>query len=201
MTKTDTSFRVRQATSNDAPSLCQILNEIIAIGGTTAFETPLSVFELENHFLSGDDCIVCLLAETLTGEALGFQSLSRNSKLPTGWGDIATFTRREPRTPGIGTALFQSTVAFAGNLGLAAINATIRADNESGIPYYEKMGFKTYDVARGVPLKDGTPVDRISKTYSLGLDRKSVQESSEDALETRLFGKTQPARLSTPKTT
>lgn len=167
MATTDISFRVRQAISKDSVSLCPILNEIIAIGGTTALETPLSVIEFDDYLLSGGDCVVCFIAETLTGEALGFQSLLRNSKLPAGWGDIATFTRREPRRPGIGTALFQNTVAFARNLGLVAINATIRSDNYSGIPYYEKMGFETYAVARGVPLKDGTPVDRISKSYSL----------------------------------
>jgi len=167
MTTTDIGFRVRQATPEDAVSLCLILNEIIAIGGTTAYETPFSAIEFDDHLLSGGDCIVCFIAETLTGEALGFQSLLRDSELPAGWGNIATFTRREPRRPGVGTALFQSTVAFARNLGLVAINATIRADNYSGIPYYEKMGFKTYSVARDVPLKDGTPVDRISKTYSL----------------------------------
>ena len=167
MATTDIGFRVRQAISKDAASLCHILNEIIALGGTTAYETPFGVIEFDNHLLSGDGCIVCFIAETLTGEVLGFQSLLKNSDLPAGWGDIATFTRREPRRPGVGTALFQSTVAFARNLGLVAINATIRTDNYSGIPYYEKMGFTTYNVARGVPLKDGTPVDRISKRYSL----------------------------------
>ena len=168
MTATDVGFRVRQAISEDAASLCPILNEIIAIGGTTAYETPFSVIEFDDHLLSGDDCIVCFIAETLTGEALGFQSLLRNSELPADWGDIATFARREPRVPGLGTALFQHTVDFARNLGLVAINATIRADNYSGIPYYEKMGFKTYSVAHGVPLNDGTPVDRVSKSYPLG---------------------------------
>ena len=47
-------------------------------------------------------------------------------------------------------------------MGLAAINATIRADNYAGIPYYEKLGFETYAVAEGLPLGDGTPVDRAS---------------------------------------
>jgi GNAT superfamily N-acetyltransferase len=167
MPTAEVGFRVRQAVSKDAASLCLILNEIIAIGGTTAYETPLSVPEFDDHLLSGDDCIICFIAETLAGEALGFQSLLKNPGLPPRWGDIATFTRRQPRTPGIGTALFQNTRAFAQDFGLVAINATIRSDNYSGIPYYEKMGFKTYSVAHAVPLNDGTPVDRVSKSYLL----------------------------------
>ena len=66
-----------------------------------------------------------------------------------------------------GTALFERTKAAARALGLVAIGATIRADNHSGLPFYEKMGFRTYDVARAVPLGDGTPVDRIRKRYDL----------------------------------
>lgn len=163
----NTEFQIRQTTTGDAPALCRILNEIIAIGGTTAMETPLSVTEFDEVFLTGRECIVCFLAESLQGEALGFQSLTRNSKLPDAWADIATFTRREPRTPGVGAALFKRTVEFARHAGLIAINATIRADNHSGIPYYEKMGFNTYSITGGVPLKSGAPVDRTSKQYVL----------------------------------
>jgi GNAT superfamily N-acetyltransferase len=160
-------FRVRQATPGDTFWLCQILNKIIAIGGTTAIETPLSLAEFEDHFLIGRDCIICFVAEASNGELAGFQSLTRNSELPKAWADIATFTRREPRIAGVGTALFQSTITFARHYGIVVINATIRADNYSGLPYYEKMGFETYTVASGIPLKNGMLVDRISKKYCL----------------------------------
>jgi hypothetical protein len=49
---------------------------------------------------------------------------------------------------------------------ILAVNATIRADNHSGLPYYEKMGFTTYKIVEAAPLKNGTPVDRICKKYS-----------------------------------
>jgi GNAT superfamily N-acetyltransferase len=159
---------IRPATRDDAAPLSAILNRIIAIGGTTAFETPMTLADFDRHCLSGPDFILCLMAETADGgEALGFQSLVRNPALPAGWGDIATFTRREPPRPGVGAALFEATRRAARDLGLAAINATIRADNHAGIPFYEKMGFATYAVAEAVPLADGTPVDRVSKLYRL----------------------------------
>ena len=163
----EAEFRIRKATGDDAVALCRILNEIITIGGMTAIETLLSVVEFDEHFLTGADCIICFVAEALDGEALGFQSLTLNSMLPEAWADIASFTRRTPRRPGVGTALFKRTVDFARHAQLTAINATIRADNYSGIPYYEKMGFQTYDVARDIPLKNGVLVDRISKRYLL----------------------------------
>jgi L-amino acid N-acyltransferase YncA len=161
------NFRIRQATAADSAALRQILNDIIAIGGTTALETPLSTAAFNEYFLTGWDCIVCFIAESLNGKAVGFQSLTRNADLPADWADIATFTQRVPRMPGAGTALFEKTSVFARNFGLAAINATIRADNYAGIPYYEKIGFTTYKVRPGVPLKSGTPVDRISKRYDI----------------------------------
>jgi GNAT superfamily N-acetyltransferase len=164
----DIRLKIRQATSSDATHLCRILNEIITIGGTTALETMLSETDLNEHYISGPDCIICFVAEVFDGEMHGFQTLVKNSELPDDWADIGTFTRREPLIAGIGTALFEYTKRAARACGLSAINATIRADNNSGIPYYDKLGFKTYKVANAVPLKDGTPVDRISKVYNLG---------------------------------
>ncbi len=167
MTTFDPPLRVRPTTPEDAPALSRILNEIIAIGGTTALETPLGEAEFRTEFLDGAGVLSSLVAETAAGDALGFQVLQHNRALPDGWGDIATFTRREPRTPGVGSALFEHTKAAGRTLGLVALNATIRADNASGLPFYEKLGFQTYDVAKAIPLKDGTPVDRLRKRYSL----------------------------------
>ena len=44
---------------------------------------------------------------------------------------------------------------------------TIRADNLPGLAYYGRIGFTEYDRVTGVPLSDGTPVDRIRKVYRL----------------------------------
>lgn len=68
---------------------------------------------------------------------------------------------------GVATALFATTTAQARELGLSAINATIRADNVSGLAFYSKMGVEDCGIAKQLPLKDGTPVDRISKRYCL----------------------------------
>lgn len=161
------ALSVRPARDGDAAELCSLLNEIIAVGGTTAHETQLTDATFKDYFLVGQDHLSCQVAENDDGLLLGFQSLERNAKLPPGWGDIATFARLQPKVPGVGRALFAATLAVAKDLGLVAINATIRADNTSGLGYYGKMGFQDYAVKAGVPLSDGTPVDRISKRYMI----------------------------------
>jgi L-amino acid N-acyltransferase YncA len=158
--------RIRHAMQSDVSPLCDILNAIIRIGGTTALEEPLTEAKFTEYFIGGAQFLACLVAEDArSGSLLGFQALSRHPDLPKDWADIATFAKTEPKTPGVGTALFATTWTRARALKLAAINAEIRADNCGGLAYYEKMGFETYKVLKGVPLRSGAPVDRILKRY------------------------------------
>jgi L-amino acid N-acyltransferase YncA len=159
-------MKIRKAVSSDAEALSILLNEIIRAGGTTAIETPLSPAEFTDWFIDGEFPLACHVAE-LNGTLLGFQSLSVFGDPPIGSADIATFARLNPKTKGVGTALFPTTRAVAQNLGLIFINATIRADNVSGLAYYTAMGFEDYDRQVGVPLLDGTRVDRIKKRFLL----------------------------------
>ena len=155
----------RLATSDDAHELCEILNEIILIGGTTALETPLTEDEFASYFLQGKNHLCCYVAVDDLEAIAGFQALERHSKLPDDWADIATYARVKPKVAGVGTALFAASRLYATQSGIKAINATIRADNEGGLTYYDKMGFQTYSVSKNIPLKGGTPVDRISKRF------------------------------------
>ncbi|MBA5800225.1 GNAT family N-acetyltransferase [Rhizobium changzhiense] len=157
-------MHIRRAVSADAEELSSLLNEIIIAGGTTALETPLSAAEFADWFIDGEFPLACHVAEH-DQSLVGFQSLSLYGDPPKGVADIATFARLNPRTPGVGSALFPATRAAAEELGLEFINATIRADNVSGLGYYTKMGFETYDRLVQVPLQDGTPVDRIKKRF------------------------------------
>lgn len=157
---------IRKALKTDSKELCSILNEIIVIGGTTGFEIALSESEFESYFLNGQNYIECLLTEN-NGIIFGFQSLSHRSDLPTHWADIATFARVNSNIKGVGTALFESTLNFSRMQDITTLNATIRADNNPGLSYYDKMGFENYSIAKEIPLKDGTLVDRISKKYTV----------------------------------
>lgn len=156
---------IRPVDPGDVPALCDLLNEVIRIGGTTAFERPLTVEAFIDQFFKSQIQISFLVAEAETGELLGFQTLLTHEQLPDDWADIATFARVGAQAAGIGRALFAETVTIARRFGLVAINATIRADNAGGQAYYDAMGFVTYKVDEKVPLKSGYRVDRISKGY------------------------------------
>lgn len=158
---------IRPARVSDAAPLSDLLNEIIALGGTTAYEHPLTPDKFQSTFLEGPDFICCFVAEDADGAVAGFQSLEHRPRIPDDWGDIATFTRVGGTARGIGTALFARTLEFAHSAQLVGINAVIRADNSSGLRYYSKMGFEDYAVAKAIPLSDGTPVDRTTKRYFL----------------------------------
>lgn len=160
---------IRKAAPSDATELAGLLNEIIRAGGTTALETELTADAFDDWFISGQYALACHVAEA-SGKLFGFQSLSLFGDPPPGWADIATFARVTPRMKGVGTALFPATRKVAEGIGLKAINATIRADNVSGLAYYEKMGFETYHRVERLPLSDGTPVDRVKKHYLLAGD-------------------------------
>ena len=190
MTSQPISLTTRDATEADVPVLCQLLNDIIAIGGTTAFEVALTEADFLQSYLTGSDVISCVVAvpKDVTSDVpsellselssdvpsvptsaapVGFQSITVNPRLPEHWGDLATFCQQGLQGTGVGTVLFQHTRMTAINHQLIALNATIRADNSGGLAYYTRQGFVDYAVARGVPLKDGTPVDRLSKRLML----------------------------------
>jgi len=159
-------MKIRQAVPSDAEELSLLLNEIIRAGGTTAIETLLTAHEFADWYITGEFALACHVAE-FGGALVGFQSLSTYGDPPQGVADIATFARMNPKVKGVGSALFPATRSAAEKLGLTSINATIRADNVSGLAYYEKMGFETHDRLIQVPLVDGTPVDRIKKRFAL----------------------------------
>jgi GNAT superfamily N-acetyltransferase len=137
-------------------------------GGTTALETPYTPQALADAYLTGPEVHCCFVAtDPLTGRIEGFQTLGRNPPIPNDIGDIATFARVGSTQRGVGSALFKATRLRVHSLGLVAINATIRADNEGWLAFYGRQGFVDRAVRKAVPLADGTPVDRIIKHHVL----------------------------------
>jgi L-amino acid N-acyltransferase YncA len=162
------SLIVRPVAPDDASPLAELLNVVIARGGTTALEDAFTPDALAETYLSGTNVLICLVAvDPTTNRIEGFQTLGRYPNLPDDIGDIGTFARVDGVQRGVGSALFTAMAARARALGLSAINATIRADNTGGLAFYSKQGFVDHSVTVAVPLRDGTPVDRIHKRFSL----------------------------------
>lgn len=161
---------IRSATRADAPAMAELINAIIAIGGTTAYEDPFDAARMDEEFISLPQLVSCFVAEE-DGEIVGFQSLMRgfedHDPFPDDWGIIGTFARVGLTRRGVGAALFAHTVEAARAAGITTIDATIRADNTGGLAFYSRLGFVDYAVLRAVPLSDGTPMDRIRKRFDL----------------------------------
>lgn len=160
---------LRPARAEDAAEMAALLNEIIAIGGTTAHEDALDEAGMIERYISAPSLISCTVAEE-EAVILGFQGLFRPSpggQMPPDWAVIATFARVGRTGGGVGRALFAETLRRARAAGVRTIDATIRADNASGLGFYAHMGFADYGRLSAVPLKDGTPVDRIRKRFDL----------------------------------
>ena len=170
MSSSRVKIQIRPLQPTDVSTLLELLNEIVRAGGTTAIETPLTESEFCGYFTNSDNHLFCHVAVDDKGLLLGFQSLQKHPKLPAGWANIATYARRNPVTPGVGMALFEQTRRQAVIAGISFINATIRADNVGGLAYYSKTGFVDYSTEEAVPLKDGTPINRVSKKYTLPVD-------------------------------
>jgi len=157
---------VRAATRADAPAMADLINAIIALGGTTAHQTPFTPDRIVSHYIAAPGVLSCLVAEA-SGTILGFQGLERLKVLPDGWADIGTFVTPDRQRGGVGAALLEQTLASARAAGIATLNATIRADNAPGLAYYARHRFADYATDPDWCLEDGTPVGRVSRRRDL----------------------------------
>ncbi len=157
---------LRPARPEDAPEMAGLLNRIIAMGGTTAHETPFTPEAIQRHYIAGEEPICCHLALDDRG-LIGFQAVGRNPALPEGWGDIGTFVAPDRQRTGAGQALFAVTLTAAKAAGLSTLNATIRADNVPGLGYYARRGFVQYAQDPDFTLKSGAKVGRVSRRFEL----------------------------------
>lgn len=157
---------IRPAALADAAAMTALQNEIIRIGGTTAYEQPRSVAEVAESYITGAGVISCQVAED-DGALIGFQVVGHWPGLPEGWADIGTFVQPGLQARGIGAALFAASVAAARKAGLRVLNATIRADNMPGLAYYARRGFVDYASHPDWALADGRKVGKVSRRFDL----------------------------------
>jgi L-amino acid N-acyltransferase YncA len=151
----------------DAGSVAKLLNEIIEAGGTTALVRPVTGDDLHDWMRSKAAQSTWHVALDTSEKVVGFQWVTPHEKLPPEACDIATFVQTGQTGLGIGSALFKATSVAAKSLGYRWINATIRADNEGGLTYYQSRGFRTWNIDEGVTLESGLVVDRISKRFDV----------------------------------
>lgn len=160
-------IHIRRAGLLDARAMADLLNTIIARGGTTAHTTPVTRDTLIGWMTRYSHGAAWHVAEDDTGALLGFQFIEPHPDLPPDACDIATFVRIGQTGLGIGSRLFDKTQPAARVRRYAWINATIRTDNAGGLAYYQSRGFEDYAHHPNARLADGTRVDKISKRFDL----------------------------------
>ena len=147
--------------------MADVINPIIRAGGTTAFEDVLTPEDLDRHIFSAPDIVSVVVALDASGTVAAFQYVRRMDPPEMHVGGIASFARLTPKLTGAGRAMMAMTLKLARRADLTVIEAKIRADNVPGLGFYTAMGFQDHSLIKGVPLKDGTPVDRVIKRLAL----------------------------------
>ncbi|MBB5721285.1 L-amino acid N-acyltransferase YncA [Loktanella ponticola] len=151
----------RKTRESDIPDLVNLFNHTVRIGGTTAHEDEWDYATFKSHYFDDPAFVHTVLNGT---KPVGFQAVFA---LPQNGLAIGSFTDQKAPVRGAGTVLFNATKTAAIANGFAFIDAKIRADNAPGLAYYSKMGFVDHHIDKGVPLKDGTPLDRVTKRLTL----------------------------------
>ncbi|PCJ94015.1 MAG: GNAT family N-acetyltransferase [Hyphomicrobiales bacterium] len=148
-------MEIRPAAPDDAFGMSLVLAEIFA---RKQSDRPSNPEHVAKFYINPPDQVSCSVAIDEKGEVLGFQSLkiAREGNpfdLPTGWGIIGTYVGQKAARRGVGSALFAASLKAARNTGLSDIDATIGAENEQGLHYYNAMGFQTYRTKPGAVCK------------------------------------------------
>lgn len=161
------SIQVRRAQPADAQQMSDLLNEIIAIGGTTAFLDPIAPETLQGWMAAYADRSLWHVAEDEQGLILGYQSAEVAGAPAPDALNMASFVRVGIVGKGIGSRLFEATTTAARAMGYSWLNASIRSDNTSGLSYYSKVGFVTWDSDPEAVLSDGRKTGKTHKRYDL----------------------------------
>lgn len=154
------TLTARPAVESDLPALRELFNAIVQAGGTTAHEDVWDMPTFRTYYFDDPAMVHTVLHND---KPIGFQAVFADD----GGLSIGSFTDQDNPVRGAGAVMFAATRAWAEANKFAWIDAKIRADNVPGLAYYSKMGFVDYKVEKNVPLKDGTPMDRITKRLVL----------------------------------
>lgn len=150
----------RPSVEADLPALVDLFNHTVQTGGTTAHEDIWDLATFKQYYFDDPAIVVTVLNGS---DPIGFQALFSVAD----GSSIGSFTDQRNPVRGAGSVMFDVTRKAAKAAGFAWIDAKIRADNAPGLAYYTKMGFVDHKTTKGVPLADGTPVDRITKRLLL----------------------------------
>jgi len=155
-------MEIRDTTPEDAGPMADLLNAIIAIGGTTAHQVPKTAEAVRTAYIDGPAVRISVLAWD-QGQVIGWQAVDQwQSEM-----HIGSFVRPGGQARGVGVAMFARTLAQAKAQGIPALVASIRADNLAGLRYYAKLGFADFAHEPDFVLETGARVGRVHRRLTV----------------------------------
>jgi len=157
-------FSIRSVREEDAPSIIDLLNPIIQAGIYTIMDEQLSLAG-QTDFIRGlpqrgvFNVAVCNDSQKVLG-LQDVEPMSASNALRH-VGVISTFVSLATQRNGIGRRLSQATFQEAKELGFLKICATVRADNQRAVSFYESQGFRVIGTARKHAFVGGKFIDEM----------------------------------------
>jgi len=155
------TLTIRDLVPDDFDAACDMLNHIIAVGGTTAYEVPFDRDSFRPEFFDGP---VLRLVAMDGARLVGLQVCYDCGDGVLGIGSFAE--QRDP-VKGTGRTLFAETCRRGRDMGFRQIQAVITVDNAPGLGYYGAMGFIEVERRKDDASRNGAPIDRVVKVYDL----------------------------------
>lgn len=156
---------IRDVCPDDAEAVVGILNPIIAAGGYTVLEGPLSPETERRFILSFPPRGIFHVAQSRQScTVVGFQTVEPFATYTHAFdhvGVIATYVDLGCRRQGVGTRLFEATFAAARQKGYEKIFTHVRGDNPAALMAYRKCGFRIVGTAAKHAKIGGCYTDEI----------------------------------------
>jgi putative acetyltransferase len=161
-------LRLRAATGDDVPALCEIANEAGYRYGT--LRLPYQSIEQTRQWLARLTANDLLLVAELDGEVVGNGGLHRQTGRRQHAALIGLGVRDAFQRRGIGAAILTALIDTADEwLDLKRLEITVYADNAPAIALYERFGFVREGVLRAYAYRAGRYVDCLMMARLRGL--------------------------------
>jgi GNAT superfamily N-acetyltransferase len=130
--------RIRQANTNDAEAISEIISTVVKEPNPVAFDGPMSPQEVRTWLsrLGGEGGVFLAL---LDGTVVGFAALDYNTIEPDTV-VLGVWMLPEVRRRGIGTALAEYALGFARDKGYKRIRGRLPSDNEVALSFLSSIG-------------------------------------------------------------
>jgi L-amino acid N-acyltransferase YncA len=154
---------VRRGTPEDGADVARVLNEVIAEGGLTAADVPVTA-ESETAFVASLAPRGALFVAEEAGRVVGFQTVEPWSRFGTSMDHVAsagTQVSAAARGRGVGRALWAETRRFARAQGFEKVIVQVRSGNARALRFYRGLGFSDVGVARRQVRIDGAYEDEV----------------------------------------